>query len=58
MEGPTPQNRTLLLPNRYSLVNPSQFFDRDSTLSAFGFGNDLLRNAMVYICGKAEFFTT
>jgi hypothetical protein len=58
MEGPTSQNCTLLFPNRYSLVDPSQFFDRDSTLSAFGFGNDLLRNAMVNVGGKAKFSAT
>jgi hypothetical protein len=58
VEGPTSQNCTLLFPNHYSFVDPSQFFNRDSSLSAFGFGNDLLRNAMVDVCGKARFPAT
>jgi len=58
VEGPTSQNCTLLFPNRYSFVDPSQVFDCDSSLSAFGFGNDLLRNAMVDVCGKARFPAT
>ncbi len=47
----------MLFPNRYSFMDAGQFFDGNSTLSAFGFGNDLLRNTMVYVCGKAGFPT-
>jgi hypothetical protein len=58
VEGPASQNCTLLFPNRYSIVNPGQFLDRDSTMSAFGFGNDLLRNAMVHVGGKTKLSAT
>lgn len=57
VERPTTQSCTLLSPNRYSVVDPFEFLNGNSTLSAFGFGNDLLRDAMVHVSSKACFLT-
>lgn len=58
IERPTAQSGTLLFPNRYPVVDALQIFQSNATLGAFGFGNDLLRNAVVSISGKSSFFAT
>ncbi len=58
IERPTTQSCTLLSPNRYSFVDAFEFFNGYSTASAFGFCNDLLRNAVINISSKASFLAT
>jgi methyl-accepting chemotaxis protein len=57
VERPTTQSCTLLSPNRYSVGDPFEFLNGNPALSAFGFCNDLLRDAMVHVSSKTCFLT-
>jgi hypothetical protein len=58
VERPTAQSGTLLFPNRYPVVDALQLFQGDAALGAFGFGNDLLQDAVIHVSSKASFFAT
>src|SRR5947209_7099709 len=53
---PTVQNSPLPPCSPYPVAYPRQFFDGDPASGAFGGGNDLLRDYVVDVFGKAMFF--
>src|SRR5664280_1759834 len=55
-ERPTVQNSPLPPCSPYPVAYPRQFLDGDPAPGAFGGGNDLLRNNMVNVFGKAALF--
>src|ERR1017187_3938020 len=55
-EGPTVQNPPLPPCSPYPIANPRQFLDGDPAPGTFCGGNDLLRNNMVDVFGKAALF--
>jgi hypothetical protein len=55
-ECPRVKNRSLFAPSPNPRSYTRQFFDGDTAIRAFGFLNDLFRNAMVDVCSKASFF--
>ena len=54
-ERPTSQNCPLRLPNLYPVDNSAQVFKSDTPSGAFGCRNNLLRNTMIHVAGKASF---
>lgn len=53
---PAMQNDTLRMPNLYPFANAVEFLNRNTAPAAFSRGNDLLRNTVIDIAGKASFF--
>lgn len=56
-ERPGMQLRSLIAPSPYPSADTSQSLDCNSTPGAFGFINDLLRNDVIDVLGKASLFT-
>jgi hypothetical protein len=54
-EGPAVQNRPLIAPSSDPRTNPGEFFQDYRLLRASGVFNDLFRNYVVSVFGKARF---
>lgn len=54
-ECPRVKNRSLRFPSPYPRPYPCKFLDGDTAIRAFGFLDDLFRNRMVDVGGKASF---